>query len=178
MEAVGYEMYLRILEEAVSELRGEAQETVDRVPCKLDLPIDAHIPEDYIRSLPQRLGIYRRIAEIRNQADAGDIIDELLDRFGTPPPAALGLVNIATLRSRAEDMHITEIRLDGHNLLFYPTELDPAGFAALTERFAGRVKLSAKGRTHLVLRTFPGDDLARVLGTALEVLANGNNTAP
>ncbi|MDR1410143.1 MAG: transcription-repair coupling factor, partial [Oscillospiraceae bacterium] len=169
MEAVGYEMYLRILEEAVCELKGEGHvETA--APCLIDLPEDAHIPDGYIRSVPQRLGIYRRIAEIHTQADADDVTDELIDRFGEPPEALMGLIKIALLRAAAESLGMTEIRRDNNRLLMFLTELDPIRFRALTERFTGRVTLSAKGKTHIALRIFPQDNQLAVLKAALDEL--------
>ncbi|MDR3344790.1 MAG: transcription-repair coupling factor [Oscillospiraceae bacterium] len=170
VEAVGYEMYLRILEEAVREMKGEGSAEAS-VPCLIDLPVDAHIPDGYISSVPQRLGIYRRIAEIRSAADAQDVTDELLDRFGEPPAALMGLIQIALLRAAAEHLRIPEIRRDGKRIILFMTELDPVCFRALTERFSGRVKLSAKGKTHIALSLLPQDDQLAVLKAALEILA-------
>jgi transcription-repair coupling factor (superfamily II helicase) len=171
MEAVGYELYLRILEEAVAELKGEQTDTSLLTPPSLiDLPIDAHIPNSYISSVPQRLSIYRRIAEIRTQADVDDVTDELLDRFGDPPQAVLGLMQIALLRAMAERMHITEIRCDGNRLLLYLNELEPERFMELTRRFTGRVTLSAKGKTHIALRLLPQDEYLPLLKTVIEEL--------
>lgn len=84
MEAVGYEMYLKMLSEAVAVAKGEKPE-VQNTECLVDIRIGAHIPEDYIESLPQRIDIYKKIASVENEKDASDIIDELIDRFGTPP---------------------------------------------------------------------------------------------
>ena len=99
MEAVGYDMYLKLLSQAVNEENGQP-ETED-MPCTVDLNISAHIPESYIESLPARLGIYKRIAAIRTDEDVSDVIDELCDRFGEPPQAVMGLIDVAILRSKA-----------------------------------------------------------------------------
>ncbi|MDR0884185.1 MAG: transcription-repair coupling factor [Oscillospiraceae bacterium] len=171
MEAVGYEMYLRILEEAVLELKGEAPDEHSTTPCLIDLPVDAHIPDDYISSVPQRLGIYRRIAEIRNQADADDVTDELIDRFGEPPAAALGLVQIALLRAVAERVHIAEIRRDAGRLLLYLNDLDPAAFQKLMQHYGGRVTLNMQNKPHIALRLLPGSDQLTELKTVLQTLS-------
>ncbi len=85
MEAVGYEMYLQLLSEAVAEQRGLP--TPKRKECKIDIKVDAHIPESYIEPLSQRLDVYKKIAAAENEKSASDVIDELVDRFGDPPPA-------------------------------------------------------------------------------------------
>ncbi|MBO4467902.1 MAG: transcription-repair coupling factor, partial [Clostridia bacterium] len=107
MEAVGYDMYLRLLNDVVKEENGVEKETLPE--CTIDLDISAHIPENYIDSLPARLGIYKRIAAISSTADAEDVIDELCDRFGDPPSAVIGLIDIAMLRSKSSRSGIYEI---------------------------------------------------------------------
>ncbi len=81
MESVGYDMYLKLLDEAVSEEKGEQNVTKD-LDCLIDISVDADIPESYVESLTLRLDVYRRIADIRSNEDADDVIDELQDRFG------------------------------------------------------------------------------------------------
>jgi transcription-repair coupling factor (superfamily II helicase) len=83
MEAVGYEMYLRLLSEAVAESRGEPVRK--SAECQVDIQIDAHIPEDYIESLAQRLDNYKKIAAVTNYEEARAVLDELIDRFAEPP---------------------------------------------------------------------------------------------
>ena len=89
METVGYDMYLRLLGEAVSEEKGEEASSYE-LECLVDVQVQAHIPEGYIESLSQRLEIYRRISDIRSQDDAMDVLDELIDRFGEPPASVKG----------------------------------------------------------------------------------------
>lgn len=84
MESVGYDMYLKLLGEAVSEEKGEAAQSAD-LDCLIDISVNAHIPESYVESLTLRLDVYRRIADIRNKEDSLDVKDELKDRFGEFP---------------------------------------------------------------------------------------------
>ena len=98
MEAVGYDMYLRLLGEAIAEQKGEAPERTS-AECMVDLNIGAHIPESYIRGLSQRIDVYKKIAAIQNQDDAFDVTDELIDRFGDPPAAVQGLIDVALVRA-------------------------------------------------------------------------------
>ena len=108
MESVGYDMYLKLLGDAVAEEKGELKEGEEQAECLIDLPIEAHIPDDYIESTPQRLSMYKRIAAIRTGADANDVRDELCDRFGTPPESINGLIEIS---SRMCAMPLNLIRL-------------------------------------------------------------------
>ena len=99
MEAVGYDMYLKLLNDAVNEERGV--EVVKESECTIDLSIPAHIPENYIESLSARLGIYKRIADIKTDEDVSDVLDELCDRFGEPPKSVIGLIDVALVRNKA-----------------------------------------------------------------------------
>ena len=108
MEAVGYDMYLKILADAIEENRenagGETDSEKTYTPqkdCLIDIQIDAHIPESYIYSVPHRLSMYRRIADVRTNEDAMDVTDELIDRFGDPPKSVLGLIEVSLLRNTA-----------------------------------------------------------------------------
>ena len=95
MEAVGYEMYLQLLNEAIAEEKGEPiQKTAE---CVVDVQMEAHIPETYIESLSQRLDIYRKIAAITTEEDQSELLDELIDRYGEPPKAILGLLTVALM---------------------------------------------------------------------------------
>ena len=107
MEAVGYDMYIQMLSEAIAEERGEKPQKPEE-ECLIDLQVEAHIPEEYIESIPQRLSIYRRIADIRTPDDVEDVYDELIDRFGDPPPSVQGLVNVSLLRNSASGQASTK----------------------------------------------------------------------
>ena len=118
-ETVGYDMYIRLLGEAVSLMKGEEPENPIDEECLIDMQVQAHIPESYIDSTSLRLEVYRRIAEVRKEEDAFDVTDELIDRFGEPPAAVKGLIDIALLRNTASRLGITEIKQQGDALLIY-----------------------------------------------------------
>jgi len=107
MISVGYDMYLKLLEEAVLEEKGE--KLPKKAECPADLNVSAAIPEKYVPSGQQRMDIYRRIALIRNEEDCNDMLSELIDRYGDPPPQVIALTSIAMLRSEASLAGITEI---------------------------------------------------------------------
>ncbi len=149
MESVGYEMYVRLLSEAIAEEKGEALPP-EAEECAVDIALDAHIPEEYIRSLNQRVDMYKRIAAIRNQEDAADVIDELIDRFGEPPASVMGLIEVATLRNMASSLGITEIRQNESVLLFFPKELDLERISMATQKMQGRLTVDlVSNRPHL-----------------------------
>lgn len=137
MEAVGYDMYLKLLADAVKEENGE--EVKEELPCTVDLSISAHIPPDYIESLPARLGIYRRIAEIKNDEDVSDIIDELIDRFGDPPREVEGLISVARLRQTAAANGIYEIKEDAGGVRLGVNSLEPETMLKLTSAFGKNI---------------------------------------
>ena len=107
MMSVGYDMYLKLLEEAVLEERGE--ERLKEPECTADLNVTANIAKNYVSSGEQRMDLYRRMAAIRSQEDADELLDEITDRFGEPPKGVLNLIDIALLRARAAAAGITEI---------------------------------------------------------------------
>ena len=139
MEAVGYNMYLKLLNDAMNEEKGI--KTEEEPECLVDLSISAHIPENYIESLPARLGIYRRIAEIKSNEDSEDVIDELCDRFGEPPAAVMGLINVALFRSKASKNGIYEITQTKDSLLLKVKEIKPELVAVLCDALKERVTL-------------------------------------
>lgn len=168
MEAVGYDMYLKLLSQAVNEENGQPE--TDDMPCTVDLNISAHIPESYIESLPARLGIYKRIAAIRTDEDVSDVIDELCDRFGEPPQAVMGLIDVAILRSKASAADICEITGNANTAILHINSIKPEAVAKLSEHFGSRFSLNAASTPVYTVRMQAGQkmaDLAAELGKAL-----------
>lgn len=108
MEAVGYNLYCKMLNEAVKRLKGEKVEN-DEFETNIDLKMDAFIPADYIPNEFQKLDVYKRIAEIETEPERDDMVDELIDRFGEPPQSVCNLLEIALLKAKAHDAYITAI---------------------------------------------------------------------
>ena len=169
MEAVGYDMYLKLLADAVNEEKGlEPEPDAD---CTVDLRVQAHIPEKYIESLPQRLGVYRRIAAIRTEEDMSDVLDELIDRFGEPPAAVRGLIDVAMLRNQAAALHITEVVQKEETMLLYLSRLDTEQAGKLAGALKGRVLLSAGQKPYLSVRILKGQAPLDTLREALAAMA-------
>ncbi len=155
MEAVGYDMYLKLLSEAVNEENGV--ETPETYECTVDLNVSAHIPESYIESLSARLGIYKRIADIKDDADVSDVIDELCDRFGEPPHAVMGLIDIALLRNKAAAVGITEIISNQSFVILKVKSFNTELILKLSEKFADRFIVSASNTPTLNIRLRRGE---------------------
>ena len=154
MEAVGYDLYLKMLAEAVNEETGEVTKTTTE--CVIDIRIDAHIPEKYIESLAQRIDVYKKIASVMSQEDALDITDELIDRFGEPPASVKGLVDVALLRNTASQLGVKEIQQNDQRIILYPEQLNFAAAAHAAAALKGRVLLNAGQKPYLSLKLNAG----------------------
>ena len=158
MMTVGYDMYLKLLEDAVLEERGEAAQKEPE--CTADLTVTANINKDYVSSGEQRMDLYRRMAAIRTQEDADELLDEIVDRFGDPPKGVMNLIAIALLRARAAAAGITEIsQKDGAVHLSLAT----MDFAAISgccaeAQFKGRIFFSAGKVPMLSVKLKKGED--------------------
>lgn len=151
METVGYDMYLKLLNEAVALLKGEDPPTVD-TECTVDMQIEAHIPENYIESTHLRLDVYRKIADIKSFDDSLEVIDELIDRFGEPPEAVKGLIDIAMLRNIASGLKIKEVKQVNTNLLLYADTFDMQRVSRLIQGMKGRVLVNAGSKPYISIK--------------------------
>ena len=168
MEAVGYDMYIQMLSEAIAEERGEKPQKPEE-ECLIDLQVEAHIPEEYIESIPQRLSIYRRIADIRTPDDVEDVYDELIDRFGDPPPSVQGLVNVSLLRNSASGQGIYEISQRGNCLLLYSNAIDMQKVSRLAALLRGRILVSAGAKPYISVKMGAGQSPVDTLQEALRI---------
>ncbi len=128
MMSVGYDMYLKLLDEAVLEEQGAAPKEPE---CTADLNVTANVDKDYVSRGEERMDLYRRMAAIREQADADDLLDEMIDRYGDPPKGVLNLIDIALLRANAKKAYIQDIRQKGNEVLFVLTQLNLEAISAL-----------------------------------------------
>ncbi|MBO4432885.1 MAG: transcription-repair coupling factor, partial [Clostridia bacterium] len=156
MEAVGYDMYFKLLNEEVARLGGE-EPPEKTVECTVDLAVSAHIPEDYIPSLPARLGIYKRIADIETVSDSEDVIDELCDRFGEPPAPVMGLIRVALLRNRAAANGIYEIKDINSGMALMTEKVNEDTVNKLAEAFGDGFSVSFIGSPSYVIRFKKGE---------------------
>ena len=166
--SVGYDMYLKLLNEAVAMMKGEAPENPVE-ECTVDMQVQAHIPESYIDSTALRLDVYRRIADIKTYEDSSDVVDELIDRFGEPPESVYGLIDIALLRNRATQLGITEVKQQANALLLYKDKFDMERVKRLIQGMPNKVMLSAGSRPYISV-ALGGKAPLTVLEDVLKVL--------
>lgn len=136
MNAVGYDLYCKMLSEAVKEAKGI--HTMEDFETSVDLNVDAYIPDSYISNEFQKLDIYKRIAGIETQQDYDDMLEELLDRFGEPGKAVLNLLAVAKLKAIAHQGYVTEIKQTGKTVrftLYEKAKLNTEGFPALMQKY-------------------------------------------
>ncbi len=168
MEAVGYDMYLQLLSEAITEEKGEKPEKIPE--CLVDIQIDAHIPEKYISSLNQRLEIYRRIMTIRADEDKFDLIDELIDRYGEPPKSVIGLIEVSLIRNKAAHLGITEISQKNGQMYFYTQYLNVDQIAALSTEYRGKITFNGSGKSYVSIKIMPKVTVFDMMKNTIDIL--------
>ena len=156
MEAVGYDLYVKMLGQAIAAAKGEAPEP-DKSDCLVDLTVDAFLPEEYIPDPAGRIEAYKRIAAIETPGDAEDVLDELIDRYGDPPKSVQGLVDVSLVRVTAARAGITEIVQRGSQLVLYSSVVGPKQLGKAMEELPNRVQYSGIGRSCITVRLNRGE---------------------
>ena len=169
MEAVGYELYVKMLNQAIAAAKGEAPPP-DKSDCLVDITVDAYLPEEYIPDAPGRIEAYKRIAAITNREDAGDVLDELIDRYGDPPRSVQGLVDISLVRVTAARAGVEEIVQKGENLILYSNVIGPRQLGVLMDAMPHRVLYNAVARPYISLHVLRGEDPLTILRDAVALL--------
>ncbi len=170
--SVGYDMYLRLLEEAVLEEQGKTPEALPS--CLADLSVPASLPDSYIPSDDQRMDIYRRISRIRSEEDSDDLIDEMIDRYGDLPPKVSNLISIALLRSIASKLYISEIVQKDMMIRFTIENPNLESLSSLCslEKYKNRLLVSPGNTIQLILRLKKGDNIIRLVNLVLDDFAS------
>ena len=173
MLSVGYDMYLKLLEEAV--LTEQGLPVPVKTECSANLSVAAAIPDKYVSSAEQRMDLYRRIAAIRSEEDADDLVDELLDRYGEPPRTVNNLISVALLRAEAAAAEITDIdQRNGAVLLTMPNfSLEQVAFLSGEEKYKKRLTFVPGDKPVLSLKLRKGEDALRAARTLVTDYAAG-----
>ena len=158
MEAVGYDLYCKMLNMAVKKEKGEL-EMEETFETTVDIPISAYIPDSYIRNEEDRMEIYKRIAAVETEEESMDMIDELIDRFGSVPKSVTNLLEVSILRAEAHSLYIkeikslsTEIRLFMHPRAKFDTMRVPD----LIQSYRGALRLLDKDNPYFLLKAGDG----------------------
>jgi transcription-repair coupling factor (superfamily II helicase) len=156
IEAIGFEMYMKLLEQTIRELKGEELE--DEVRAAVNLKVDLRIDDDYIPDMNQRLAVYRRIAAARREPEIAAILDELEDRYGPVPPSVLNLAGYGVIRVTADRLGVESIDREGHFVVFKfrtGARVDPARLIAVVRQH-GELQLTPPATLRLDLRLASG----------------------
>ncbi len=154
MEAVGYDLYCKMLNEAVKTLKG-TKKLAEDFNTYVDMDVDAFIPPSYIVNEAQKLDIYKRIASLENEAECEDMKAELLDRFGNVPKSVDNLIRISLIRVQAHERYVTEIKGKIGCITFYMEPYAPVHvekLPQLLDKYKNTLQFSAKGTPNFVLK--------------------------
>ena len=151
MSSVGYEMYMRLLDEAILEEKG-VKKTRRAQECTIDFNMNAYIPEEYIRGSTHRLEAYKKISLIRNEEDLLDVNDEFLDRYGPIPDPVSNLINISFLRAIASDLGLSKVEYRNRTLVYYPESIDIKAWSELCALNNGKLLLSLGEKPYISCR--------------------------
>ncbi len=178
LDAVGYDMYIKLLNEAVLEEKGEAPKP--KTECKIELKLSAYLPESYISSTALRMEMYKRIALILTHEDADDLSDELLDRFGEYPQEVEALLKVAELKAMCERADIQRVVQNEGSVSLYPKELKIETWSMLDLSEGDyKLKISLSNTPHLVLKIPKGmgavDAAISVVGCYIEKCSHSDN---
>lgn len=151
MAAVGYDLYCKLLNEAVSVEKGE--QVRDDFETKIDLNVDAFIPPSYIRNEMQKLNTYKKIASITSEEEYSDMQDELIDRFGEMPKNVMNLLAIALIKGMAHKAWITEITNDDGNIkiiMYRNADIDTTKIPEIVDKYAGKLKFIPEANPYFI----------------------------
>lgn len=168
---VGFDLYVRLVGEAVQDFRGDAEPELAEV--RIELPVDAHLPHDYITSERLRLEIYKRLAEVRTDADVDAIGEELQDRYGEPPQEVTSLMLVARLRARARQAGLGELTIAGRNVRFAPVDLPESRVVRLQRLYPKSIVKTSVGTVLVPRPGTPGATGRPLAGVPLLEWARG-----
>jgi len=158
IDGVGYDLYMKILENAINEQKGEPTPP-PKPECNMDIHFDAYLPENYIEGSVGRIDAYRRIAAIENVADRDDVADELRDRYGEPPRSVNSLLAVSLMRSLGSSAGIKKIIHRGNSLSFYPAKLEYEIWSRLAGKKRGKLLINVSSAPYVTLRLSNPRDL-------------------
>lgn len=169
MEEIGYELYIKLLDKAIKEEKGE-EDSAEGVDCLIDLQINAYISEEYISDLNQRLDVYKKISNIKNKEEASDVIDELVDRFSDIPKSVEGLIEISLIRNVASSLGIYEIKQHGDKIYIYKDDMDINNLMRVISSSGRQIMINAGKKPYVSMEVDRKDKVLEVVHKFLNEL--------
>ena len=163
--SVGYELYMKLLNDAILEEKGE--DVPKRIECTVDFNVDAYIPEDYIESSSGRIEVYKKISLIRSEDDMSDILDELTDRYGGPPKCVSDLTKISLIRSLGGEAGINKVEYRNGAVILWISDIDTKVWYKLVQKYKGRLMISGGAKPYVSCRTLKNE---RIFDLALKII--------
>ena len=177
--SVGYDMYMRLLNEAILEERGEKEPK--RTECTVDIGENAYIPEKYIKSPVYRIDVYKKISLIRTMADRSDVLDEMIDRYGEPPAPAANLLDISLIRALGSECNISKVQKRENAIILTPEIMAAWIWTQLAGEYKGRILVSLGSKPYVTIRLKKGefavDLLVEILNKYLKIRNAGTSGA-
>lgn len=174
MEAVGYDLYCKMLNEAVKSLKNADIEE-DKFDTTIDIDIDAFIPEKYIASEFQKLDIYKRIASIENEEECDDMLEELIDRFGDPPRSVTNLLAVAHIKALATSVFVTEVSQKGDAIKFTMYEkakVNPSKIPSLLDKYKNTMKFTVDTNPYFTYIPIKSKEKPDTIGLVKNILSD------
>ena len=166
LDAVGYDLYIKLLNEAVLEERGEVAQ--EKPECTVSVNYNAYIPEKYVSFASQRMGLYKRIANIENEYDKMDLSDEMIDRYGDMPTPVENLLSIALIRANAIKCGISSVNQEGNEFRLLTDNIDIEIWADIEEDFNGKIRIVMSSKPYISIRPDRSKDGLLSLNKTLE----------
>jgi len=174
MEAVGYDLYMKLLNEAIIEEQGE--KVAQKPECTVDVRCDAFLSKSYIPQAPQRMDMYKKIARIENDDDYDDLIDELCDRYGEPNSSAVNLCRVAIIKAYGQQCGIKKVEERDGVIRLYQDKLDSAGAQLLALKYPMcQVKVMLGQAPHIMMKVKKGERNTEFIMEILRLLKNKAN---
>ncbi len=175
MAAVGFDLYCRLLEQAVHEVKGTMAEELPETV--VDLSVDAHIADEYIADAVQKIGIYKRIMLVQSSEDTHDLFEEITDRYGDPPVAVHNLLAVARIKALAQQLKVQSITQHGENVnikFYQQNSLKGEQLAKMAAGYRNRIAFSAAGELQInfKVRDYNQEELLQNMEKILEKLLN------
>ncbi|MBE6606305.1 MAG: transcription-repair coupling factor [Ruminococcaceae bacterium] len=161
MDSIGYDLYIKILNEAILEEKGEVAKP--KFECSVDVNFDAYIPERYIKTSTGRMEMYKKIAHIETREDFDDVGDELVDRYGDPPKPCINLLYVSLMRNLAANARFTKIEHRGNIITLFPERIDFKAWSEISEKYKGAFLLSASSKPTVIYRERKGYDALEII---------------
>ncbi len=169
MMSIGYDLYIKLLNQAIAIERGEKVKT-EKSDCVIDISVDAFIPDSFISSTVNRIEAYKRIASLENADDVDDLIDELVDRYGDVPDSVMGLVDISLLRVLAASLGITEIVQRKDNIIFYGEKFGDIDMMAFLKAVKYKIGINSTNKPFISSAIPAGTPPLQVMKDVLNML--------